>query len=725
MSTLPALVLAILAIAGGMAATYLYVDDAGLVFRLAAGTPAGLTALGLFGVVFSALFGLTPFAIAASSALAALPLALFGLQRYRSRARADLVAAFAALKLAASRHKARALVYASLSVFVLAVLWLVFDRAMVERPDGIYTTLDNYGDLPFHLAAVSRFLYGTNLPPEDPIYAGARFSYPFLADFIAALFARTGAGLRQAMFIENILLGAALVALLYRFGLELTRDRIAALLTPVVVLFSGGMGWCLLFSDAHSSEKGILTLLGNLPHNYTVISNTGWRFGNILTAMLLTQRSILLGMPLALVVLTLLYRAIAGRGSEPATEQPKLSLMAGAGLAAAILPLAHAHSFVVVVFVAVCLALLFKGWRSWRRWAVFFAFALLPALPQIWWVTHGTAVHGQSFIGVHLGWDRGSDGIIWFWLKNAGPFVILTGLALALRHRLAGGSGAAGAVSGRLHGRRRASVMIMVDSPDEEQPAEAIRLLNLNLPAFLNLPSARAQFPPRLVPKRLLLFYLPFALCFLIPNLLRLSPWVWDNIKIIVYWYIASAPLACMVLAAMWRSGKAKRALAAGLLFLLTAAGGLEVWRVISGASSYRDFDHTEIQFAEMIRQRTPPGSTIMHAPVHNDPVFLSGRRSLLGSVNHVWSHGIRIDRREADMKQIYAGADIPTLVDRYGIDYAVLSPDEVEQGMVNKAIFLAYFTNVGDVGRYSLYRYKFKGPRQTGAQVALQYGAD
>jgi len=56
-----------------------------------------------------------------------------------------------------------------------------------------------------------------------------------------------------------------------------------------------------------------------------------------------------------------------------------------------------------------------------------------------------------------------------------------------------------------------------------------------------------------------------------------------------------------------------------------------------------------------MIKQQTPPGATILHAPIHNTPVFLTGRRSLMGYPGHIWTHGIDFGQRDADIKQIYS----------------------------------------------------------------------
>ena len=70
----------------------------------------------------------------------------------------------------------------------------------------------------------------------------------------------------------------------------------------------------------------------------------------------------------------------------------------------------------------------------------------------------------------------------------------------------------------------------------------------------------------RLVPGRLARFYVPFALCFVVPNLFQLSPWIWDNIKFMVWWHVASAVLVALLLARLWRMGPWPR-VAAGMKF--------------------------------------------------------------------------------------------------------------------------------------------------------------
>ena len=116
-------------------------------------------------------------------------------------------------------------------------------------------------------------------------------------------------------------------------------------------------------------------------------------------------------------------------------------------------------------------------------------------------------------------------------------------------------------------------------------------------------------------------------------------------------------------------------------------------------------FDASGIQFAEMIKQQTAPRALVMHAPVHNHPVFLTGRRSLMGYPGHIWTHGLEYVQRESEIKRIYAGgADAPTLMRKYEIEYVVVSPLERNIMIVNEQFF-SKFEIVGDVGGYRLYK--------------------
>jgi hypothetical protein len=671
------LALVLLATASGTLASYLYDDKAAFAARLCAGACVGIATLGLVCFVFASFLGLTTPAIILTLVVLALPLLSLRNPNRWAFVRQDLTDTYRTIRETLLHPGRIANGYTIFYLFVAATLWQCFQRAMLDLPDGIYTgVLNNFGDLPFHISVITSFAFGNNFPPEDPTFAGVKFTYPFLTDFISAIFVHCGASLRQAMFLENFVIALAFFGLLHRWALVLLRDRLAAVMTPLLVILNGGLGWILLLQRATESHDSFTSFLRSLPASFTVIPETTWRWGNAVSSLLIPQRGFLLGLPLAVIVFTLWWLATADQDTEQAGDttadsnrsktrkaekksnrkrkrdarvpaSPGLRVspshrMIAAGLVAGLLPLVHAHSFVVVMVVGAGVALLQRRWRSWL---VFFAVASLIALPQMFWSTHGSAVNAAKFFEWQFGWDRGKENAIWFWLRNSGLFIPLTIAALLWRGK---------------------------------QP---------------------------LISRRLLQFYLPFTLCFIIPNVLKMAPWIWDNIKVLFYWWLASAPLVALLLARLWQRGGAQKIVALVLFACITAAGALDVASILLRPTKHQVFDASGISFAESIKSQTEPRALVMHAPVHNHPVFLTGRRSVMGYPGHIWTHGLDYVQRESEIRRAYAGGpDAAGILRKYGVGFVVVGPHERDIMRVNEQFF-SNFEVVGEVGGYRLYK--------------------
>jgi hypothetical protein len=276
--------LALLVTFSGAVATYLYDENATFGARLCAGAVLGLSALGLVSFVVASFIGLSDIAILFSTVICCSPLALLTDRVIIGRLKYDLDRVLIFTR-QLTRPDPSAIGYFLFYAATAVILWKVFSRAVIEDNTGLSTgLLNNFGDLPFHLSVITSFVFGNNFPPEDPTYAGVRFTYPFISDFISAVFVRCGADLRESMFIENYLLGLAFVGLIHRWALVMLRDKLAALITPLIVLLNGGMGWTLLFSKAGTNEGGLFGVLMDLPPSFTVIPETTWRWGNAISS---------------------------------------------------------------------------------------------------------------------------------------------------------------------------------------------------------------------------------------------------------------------------------------------------------------------------------------------------------------------------------------------------------------------------------------------------------
>lgn len=655
---------AVVVIAGTLA-TYLYDDGAPLVARLGFGAVTGLAVLALVGFVLANMLGISV-ATQASAVLVGVVAAALGLRAdVRHRAASDLASVLGSLRAAILRPSLRStgpLVY---SVGLGVLLWLAFERVIIVNETISTGYVNNLGDLPFHMQVTASFAYGQNFPPEDPTFAGTGFAYPYMADFLAAMFVTLGASIQQAFLVQNMAIGLALVIVVHRFTFVLTSDSLAALVAPLLILLSGGLGWVVLLADVRSTEIGLVGFLQALPHDYT-IGTPPFRWGNAITTLLVTQRSIIFGLPLAMVVFCQLWRlisapavAVVASGERRVPDTRRLGPRSvwsvirqrpealAAGILTGLLPLIHAHSFIVVMGTAFLLGLVFRQWRDgqWLPWAIYVVAALAVALPEIWSSTRDTIANAGTFVGIELGWDHGTENIAWFWFLNTGLFI---------------------------------PVLLMA----------------------LLLPGVRARLP-----RNMLLFTLPFLVWFVVPNVVKLAPWVWDNIKVLFYWYVGFVPLVALVIAWLLREKATLRLLGAGLLASLVLAGSIDVWRVISRQTVYEEFTADGIAVAREILRDTPPRSLILHAPTWNPPVFLTGRRSLMGYTGYIWAHGLDYAPREADIKHIYAGGpEAEALLAHHGVDYVLVSPIEHAYMPVDEQFFTRY-TEVAAAGDYRVYQ--------------------
>jgi hypothetical protein len=673
MGTIIVIIITLIAIANGILLTFQVTDRIALTARLCAGSVIGLAALTWTSFLISLAIGLNTTTIVLTSSL--LVIGLIALLRLISPRRI--------------RDELRSIDLSPTGVIYYAgwavlLAWL-FGRVMMIYPGGMNTApANNYGDLPFHLSVVTSFGYGENLPPQNPIFAGTKFTYPFLIDFLTAFFMRCGADWRTAFFIENFVLSLSLVGLIDSMTLKLTGNKLAARLAPAIFLFNGGLGFINFFHDLSAFWKdpnqlkhGLVSFFAHLPKTYTMNSDLIWsaspggkiplRWGNVFTTLLIPQRSMLFGLPIVAMIITLWWMAVgeskgkgegwtgwlgdeakSGRGEKEAVEQrglitaslgrliPASPYLLSAGILAGILPMLHTHGFFAVMIASVPVVLLFPS----RKWIAFYAPVAALAGPQMWWLK-GTPVR-DSLFKFELWSEAGESSLLTFWGVNAGIFLALLIAAL---------------------------------------------------------------FTNRFIEPRLKRFYLPFLLWFLVPNVLSLAPWPWDNIKVLIYWSLASCPLVAAMLSYLFARRYA--VLPATLIFTgLTLAGGLDVVRALSPAENIRLFGKEEMEVASLLREKTPPRSIILHAPIHNSVAALSGRQSIMGYPGHLWTHGINYRQREAEVLSAYRGGpETAEFLARFNVAYVIIGPVERSQLLADEHYFANRYPLAIDHGGYRVYQ--------------------
>ncbi len=291
-----------------------------------------------------------------------------------------------------------------------------------EGPDGLWAgSRTVWGDFAAHFAYANVF---AERPIGDwfsvhPLYATQGFDYPFLADAISGWLMRAGVGRVPAFLIPSWIENLALLALVYIFYVRVFGTPMRAYLATGLFFCNGGMGFLHTLSRFASDPSFAQSAFP--PVESTWLPEYGIEWINIVTSEVLPQRSLLLGMPIALCVLVVLIRARPGGLGDVSPMR-----LIGLGLLASVLVVTHLHSLMALALI--CAALFLRDWRNFRAWSIFAAATAAPVLAVLALVY--ADVGSRGFVSWYPGWlayhETGADGSLvkFLWL-NWGAFVPL------------------------------------------------------------------------------------------------------------------------------------------------------------------------------------------------------------------------------------------------------------------------------------------------------------
>jgi hypothetical protein len=645
----PTAILLLGCVVAGFGITYLSGVALNLEERLAFGTVLGAMAVAAASFVVSTVVRDVTLVTVLLGLAFALAVGAAGAIMNRDRLGADLSDAIARWW-ASPRSAGHPWPFAAVVIVCSAWTLHIFSQAYVYKPDGLYAGYVNiWGDWAAHLSFAGSFAYAHNFPPQFPIDPGNHLGYPFMIDFLAANLVPLGSGLTSALVLTSSLLGLAFPAVLYVAAQRLAGGRAAAAIAVFVFLLSGGLGFVYALGDIR--RLGLAALV-HLPREYTLDRDLNYQWLNPVLAYLVPQRSTLFGFSLALIVLVLVWQAVR--------ERLGWRVFLFAGVVAGAMPVFHLHAYGTVV----ALSAFWAAFNRRREWLAFFVPALVIGAPLILWMLPpannsvcggGASVHGYC---LELGWLSYTDwerhgvfsfpfDVAWFWIKNTSLLIPL----LIAGHIL-----------------------------------------------------------PRWFPTGFSKWFAPMWLWFLVPNVIVLQPWDWDNTKFFIFWALLGSILVGGLLAAMFKRGPAGVAIASVLIVALGLAGALDLARASdSSVSAYQFTDTKGVQVADWVRQNTSPDAVFAVADEHNNPIpTLAGRRVLVGYPGWLWTYGLGdFVQKGVDERSILQGApSTPDLVTRYGIGYVLIGPQELADP---RNASLAYWGQHGTLaysnGEYSVYK--------------------
>jgi hypothetical protein len=117
--------------------------------------------------------------------------------------------------------------------------------------------------------------------------------------------------------------------------------------------------------------------------------------------------------------------------------------------------------------------------------------------------------------------------------------------------------------------------------------------------------------------------------------LVRFAPWAWDNTKLMVWAWLAAAPI-------VYRTTLALLPLSARipLFVLLFFSGSLTLADGLASRHSYSLAKRSELANVSAVLREVPLSTRLLTSPEYAQPASLLGWPVFLGYDGHLWSHG-------------------------------------------------------------------------------------
>ncbi|MFN8577204.1 MAG: hypothetical protein U0354_10140 [Candidatus Sericytochromatia bacterium] len=549
-------------------------------------------------------------------------------------------------------------------VFWSIIFIYLFITNLYINSEGIFSRTST--DMPVHMSFITSFVWGENFPHQTPLYAGEKLVYPFLSDYLTAFFISLGMNVIDAFNFQGILMCIVLTGVMYFFTYRITNSQKLSSLSTFILYLGGGWGFFKFFEkDLPSQGYNILNAFKNVFGLYTDIEVDNIQFYNFIIGYLLPQRSFLFGFPLALVTLSLvwIYRPkkkietletetldITLNDDKPLDENQENNLTKNglllAGITAGVTPLFHYHSFMCVVIVICFWFILF--FQKDKKYIINYLYFFIP----------------MTILAI--------------------PQVLMA--------------------TGRLSNGANQTFKIYIGWMAKDKNYLWFWFKNTGFMFLLVFDTLLSKNISKDIKK----MYIPYLFLFIIANIISFSPcWIGDNAKVIFYWFIASIPLICLSLKKLFINNKI---IAITIFTTIILSGTLDISKcLLTGQNIYKVWGVDSINIAKEIINKTDPKSIFLTAPIHYTPIYLTGRKILVGEGVHVCTQGINPESRITYINLIFETGDDVYKLDilrKLDADYALIGPPELSR-MKDKTFFKRFFKEYIKVGEETVYKLK------------------
>ena len=138
---------------------------------------------------------------------------------------------------------------------------------------------------------------------------------------------------------------------------------------------------------------------------------------------------------------------------------------------------------------------------------------------------------------------------------------------------------------------------------------------------------------------------------------------------------------------------------------MMTLSGSLDIARALrEEGENHRLFSKNDIRLSDWVLKNIPKNALFLAQPTFDQPLVLTGRKSVLGYLGHVWSHGLPLDERIKDVEIMSKGLDTAMeLMKKYGVTHILYGLRE-RNAHFNRKFFDQEFEILGEPGDFVIY---------------------
>ncbi|MFC1653408.1 hypothetical protein ACFL1M_01000 [Patescibacteria group bacterium] len=283
----------------------------------------------------------------------------------------------------------------------------VWSIALLPTKEGMRAGwLSSWADGAAHLSYMSSFAYRSSFPKQNIIFLGKDFSYPFVADMLGGMLMRLGVPFWISYNLLGFVFSMFLVVMVWKLFDYLFKNSLVSFISSAIFFLGAG--------------------LENLGKFFFSEDKSFWNtydWVDIISAQIMPQRALILGMPLAIFVLLYILKVVKGKNVN------KFSLFL-LGTLTGLMPIIHPHSL-LILFILIFWVFIVDVFKRKKIRAFWWWFGAPAVLIGSWFLFKQTSTFDGSFVKYLPGWLAASknENLFWFWIKSWGvwPIVVLLG----------------------------------------------------------------------------------------------------------------------------------------------------------------------------------------------------------------------------------------------------------------------------------------------------------